>query len=106
MRSVNPVSKGCKPDLPRILQQDTESYSNTGVSTVSINSQSDIAANLQVGPTDHGMVRIYVEGEGLDLPLDFDPEEATEIAEELLAAADAARKMTAKGDKSKPRGKR
>lgn len=73
---------------------------------MSINSQSDIAANLQVGPTDHGMVRIYVEGEGLDLPLDFDPEEATEIAEELLAAADAARKMNAKGDKSKPRGKR
>ncbi|SIT11244.1 DUF6324 family protein [Paracoccus saliphilus] len=73
---------------------------------MSINSQSEIAANLQVGPTDQGMVRIYVEGEGLDLPLDFDPEEATEIAEELLAAAEAARKMAAKGGKSKPRGKR
>lgn len=73
---------------------------------MSINSQSEIAANLQVGPTDQGMVRIYVEGEGLDLPLDFDPEEATEIAEELLAAAEAARKLASKGGKSKPRGKR
>lgn len=56
-----------------------------------INSQSDIAANLQIGPTDQGMVRIFVEAEGLDLPLDFDPDEAQEIAEELLAAAEAAR---------------
>ncbi|MBK4217283.1 hypothetical protein JJJ17_15235 [Paracoccus caeni] len=64
---------------------------------MSINSQSDTAANLQVGPTDQGMVRIYVEGNGIDLPLDFDPEEATEIAEELLAAAEAARSMGGKG---------
>lgn len=64
-----------------------------------INNQSDVAANLQIGPTDQGMVRIYVEGDGIDLPLDFDPEEATEIAEELLAAAEAAREM---GNKGKP----
>ena len=56
-----------------------------------INSQSDVAANIQIGPTDRGMVRIYIEGEGVELPLDFDPEEAQEIAEELLAAAEAAR---------------
>lgn len=56
-----------------------------------INTQSDVAANLQIGPTDQGMVRIYVEGDGIDLPLDFDPDEAAEIAEELLAAAEAAR---------------
>lgn len=56
-----------------------------------INSQSDIAANLQIGPTDQGMVRIFVEAEGVDLPLDFEPDEAQEIAEELLAAAEAAR---------------
>lgn len=62
-----------------------------------INNQSDIAANLQIGPTDQGMVRIYVEGTGIDLPLDFDPDEATEIAEELLAAAEAARQMDKKG---------
>ena len=60
---------------------------------MSINSQSEIAANLQIGPTSMGMVRIYVEGEGLELPLDFEPEEAEEIAEELLAAAEAARDM-------------
>ncbi|MDO5371219.1 DUF6324 family protein, partial [Paracoccus sp. (in: a-proteobacteria)] len=38
-----------------------------------INKESDVAANLQIGPTDLGMVRIYVEGEGVELPLDFDP---------------------------------
>jgi len=61
-----------------------------------IDKQSDIAANLQIGPTDAGMVRIYVEAEGgVELPLDFDPEEADEIAEELRAAAEAARAMGA-----------
>lgn len=58
-----------------------------------INSESDVSANLQIGPTDQGMVRIYVEGEGIDLPLDFEPDEAAEIAEELLAAAETARGM-------------
>ncbi|TJZ93730.1 hypothetical protein FA743_00165 [Paracoccus gahaiensis] len=58
-----------------------------------INSESDITANIQIGPTDLGMVRIYVQGEGVDLPMDFDPEEAAEIAEELMAAAEAARAM-------------
>ncbi len=60
-----------------------------------IDKQSDIAANIQIGPTDQGMVRIYIEAEGgIELPLDFDPEEAEEIAEELRAAAEAARAMT------------
>ncbi|MDO5642371.1 MAG: DUF6324 family protein [Paracoccus sp. (in: a-proteobacteria)] len=69
-----------------------------------INSESEIAANLQIGPTDQGMVRIYVEGDGIDLPLDFDPEEAAEIAEELLAAADAARSLgKPKSGKARPR---
>lgn len=58
-----------------------------------INSESEIAANLQIGPTSLGMVRIYIAGDGLDLPLDFDPDEAEEIAEELRAAAQAARKV-------------
>ena len=30
-----------------------------------INTESDIAANLQIGPTDLGMVRIYVSGVSL-----------------------------------------
>jgi hypothetical protein len=57
-----------------------------------INKQSEISANLQIGPTSMGMVRIYVEADGgIELPLDFEPEEALEIAEELRAAAEAAR---------------
>ena len=44
--------------------------------------------------------RIYVEAEGgIELPLDFDPEEAEEIAEELRAAAEAARDMGAQGNR-------
>ncbi|WP_071672799.1 DUF6324 family protein [Nioella nitratireducens] len=58
-----------------------------------INKESDISAGLQIGPTNMGMVRIFVEGDGIDLPLDFDPDEALEIAEELRAAAEAAQAM-------------
>ncbi|MBK1636399.1 DUF6324 family protein [Rhodovulum adriaticum] len=73
---------------------------------MSIDKQSDFAANLQIGPTSLGMVRIYVEGDGLELPMDFDPEEAEEIAEEIRAAASRARTMAeggkpAKGPKAK-----
>lgn len=67
-----------------------------------IDSESDITANLQIGPTTLGMVRIYVAGQGVDLPLDFDPDEADEIAEELRAAAERARNM-AKGGGAPPR---
>ncbi|MEM9394114.1 MAG: DUF6324 family protein [Pseudomonadota bacterium] len=59
---------------------------------MSINKESDLAANLQIGPTTLGMVRIYIEADGLEIPLDFDPEEAEEIAEEIRAAASRARK--------------
>ncbi len=58
-----------------------------------INTESDISANIQIGPTSIGMVRIYVEADGVDLPMDFDPEEAEEIAEEIRAAAARARLM-------------
>ncbi|SNS47078.1 DUF6324 family protein [Tropicimonas sediminicola] len=58
-----------------------------------IDKESDLSANLQIGPTSLGMVRIYVEGDGVELPLDFEPEEAEEIAEELRAAAERARQM-------------
>ncbi|MDP5308070.1 DUF6324 family protein [Paracoccus spongiarum] len=74
---------------------------------MSINSESNIAANLQVGPTDKGMVRIYVEAPGIDLPLDFEPEEAIEIAEELMAAAEAVSQTRGKAGKpGKPKGPR
>ncbi|MFL9854108.1 DUF6324 family protein, partial [Pseudomonas chlororaphis] len=92
MRSVTPLLPRCKPVLPGKFMQATETH-HRRMTIISINSQSDIAANLQVGPTDQGMVRIYLQADGIDLPLDFDPEEATEIAEELLAAAEAAREM-------------
>ncbi len=68
-----------------------------------IDKQSEIAADIQIGPTDQGMVRIYVAAEGgIELPLDFDPDEAEEIAEELRAAAQVARDMGA-GNKPKKR---
>lgn len=61
-----------------------------------INTERDIEANLQIGPTDAGMVRLFIVSETLEIPMDFDPEEAEEIAEEIRAAAAAARKMSAK----------
>ena len=61
-----------------------------------INRESDVAANLQIGPTSLGMVRLYIETDTLELPLDFDPDEAEEIAEELRAAAERARTMGGK----------
>ena len=56
-----------------------------------INSERDVEANMQIGPTDQGMVRLFIEAEGVEIPMDFDPEEAEEIADELRAAAHAAR---------------
>jgi hypothetical protein len=73
---------------------------------MSIDKQSDIVANLQIGPTTLGMVRIYVEAEGVELPLDFEPDEAQEIAEELLAAAERARAMGAAPAPKSPKGRR
>ena len=77
-----------------------------------INDENDMAGDIQIGPTDQGMVRIFVSGEGFELPFDFDPEEAEEIAEELMAAAEAAREIaagkagTGKAGTGKPKGKR
>ena len=61
-----------------------------------INTERDIEANMQVGPTDEGMVRIFIEGDGIEIPMDFDPEEAEEIAEEIRAAASRARNLARK----------
>lgn len=57
-----------------------------------INDERDIEANLQIGPTDTGMVRLFILAGDIEIPMDFDPEEAEEIAEELQAAAAAVRK--------------
>ena len=67
-----------------------------------IDRESDAEANLQIGPTSLGMVRIYVEGEGTEISMDFDPEEAEEIAEEIRAAAARARTTAMRGSKGKP----
>ena len=56
-----------------------------------INDEREVEANLQIGPTDAGMVRLYVEGKGIEVPMDFEPDEADEIAEEIRAAAARAR---------------
>ena len=56
-----------------------------------INDDSDIQANMQIGPTDQGMVRIFIDAGQFEIPMDFEPEEAEEIAEEIRAAAQAAR---------------
>ncbi|UWQ17421.1 DUF6324 family protein [Jannaschia sp. M317] len=62
-----------------------------------INDESDIEANLQIGPTDAGMVRLFIEGTGngagIEIPMDFEPDEALEIAEEIRAAAAMAAKV-------------
>ncbi|PTV96590.1 hypothetical protein C8J27_102391 [Rhodobacter aestuarii] len=71
-----------------------------------INDENEMMGDLQIGPTDQGMVRIYLSGEGFDAPFDFDPEEAEEIAEELMAAAEAAREIAAGAKRGKPKGKR
>jgi uncharacterized protein DUF6324 len=56
-----------------------------------INSEKDIEANLQIGPTSDGMVRLFIDAGETEIPLDFDPDEADEIAEEIRAAAQRAR---------------
>ncbi|MDX2483667.1 MAG: DUF6324 family protein [Pseudodonghicola sp.] len=61
---------------------------------MSINTEREIEANMQIGPTDKGMVRIFIESQGVEVPMDFEPEEAEEIAEEIRAAAQAARAVT------------
>jgi predicted DNA-binding transcriptional regulator YafY len=63
---------------------------------MSINTERDIEANMQIGPTDAGMVRIFIESQGVEVPMDFEPEEAEEIAEEIRSAAAQARAVAAK----------
>jgi hypothetical protein len=62
-----------------------------------IDRESDVAANLQIGSTTLGMVRLYIETDAIELPLDFEPDEAEEIADELRAAAERARAMGNRG---------
>ena len=52
-----------------------------------INKESDIVADIQIGPTNKGMVRIFVSSDKIEIPMDFSPEEARSIADELNASA-------------------
>lgn len=61
-----------------------------------IDTERDIEANMQIGPTDAGMVRIFIEAGNTEIPMDFDPEEAEEIAEEIRSAAARARAIPQK----------
>ena len=80
----------------------TASHIEKGIA-MGIDKQSDISANIQIGPTDQGMVRIYIEADdGTEIPMDFEPDEALDIAEELRAAAETARAM---GGKPAPKKK-
>lgn len=56
-----------------------------------INTPSEISAELSIGATDQKMVRIFIVTEAQEIPMDFLPEEAEEIARELMAAAQACR---------------
>lgn len=68
-----------------------------------INSETDIVANLQIGPTSTGMVRLFVDADTIEIPLDFDPDEADEIANEIMAAAKMARAAGAQKPAKKKR---
>ena len=61
-----------------------------------IDTERDIEANLQIGPTDQAMVRIFVSAGSLEIPMDFTADEAEEIAEEICAAAATVRQAKPK----------
>ena len=54
---------------------------------MSIDTERDVEANLQIGPTDQGMVRIFISAGSVEIPMDFTADEANEIADEIRAAA-------------------
>lgn len=56
-----------------------------------INTPSDITAELRVGATDRNMVRLFVATGDAEIPMDFTPDEAEEIAREILAAVEQCR---------------
>ena len=54
-----------------------------------INDKSEVVADLQIGSTSEGNVRLYISGKDFSIPLDFNPNEADDIA------ADTKRKLLA-----------
>ena len=88
---ANPVRSGAR--------RLSVAASREGYDSMGMNTPSDETADLQVGATDQGMVRLFVSSETAEIPMDFDPDDADAIAEELTAAAQAARKTLQKGTK-------
>ncbi|MCI5042218.1 MAG: DUF6324 family protein [Donghicola eburneus] len=62
-----------------------------------INTERDIEASLQIGPTDKGMIRLYIEAGEMEIPMDFTPDEAEEILEEIQSAIQTAKDLASKG---------
>lgn len=58
-----------------------------------IDTDSNMEASLQIGPTEKGMVRLFVSNSSIEIPMDFEPDEAREIADEILSAAKVATNM-------------
>ena len=58
-----------------------------------INTESNVEASVQIGPTENGMVRLYVSNNSIEIPMDFEPDEAREIADEILSAAKVAAEL-------------
>ena len=61
-----------------------------------IDTERDIEANLQIGPTDQAMVRIFISAGTVEVPMDFTADEADEIASEIAAAAAIVRQANPK----------
>jgi len=70
-----------------------------------INTERDVTATLQIGPTTEGMVRLFVQTDSNEIPFDFDPDEADDIAAEIKAAASTAR-LAAESKSKKPKKRR
>ena len=64
---------------------------------VGINDKSEVVADLQIGSTSKGNVRLYISGKDFSIPLDFSPDEAEDIATELKDASKRARKTKKPG---------
>ena len=60
---------------------------------MNIDTETEVSVDLQVGPTSLGMVRFFLTTNDLEIPMDFTPEEAEEIAEEIKSAAQKARDL-------------
>lgn len=81
----------CRPDRNTLAQKQV-----LGADPMGIDTERDIEANLQIGPTDQAMVRIFVSTGSVEIPMDFTADEAEEIADEIRAAAATVRQTKPK----------